>query len=92
MAQLKSVGVKDLVKGPTNIYQVPDSTPYAKISEIIVANHTSSSATCKFSIYKAESDTTVVIVPELELLANQNHVLAFSTCLIILGNLKKFYY
>ena len=81
MAQLRSVGVKDLVKGAVTIYTVPDSTPYAKISEIIVANHTTSSVTCKFSIYKAESDTTIIIVPELELIANQNQVLAFSTCL-----------
>lgn len=81
MAQLKSVSAINIAKDANEIYSVPDSTPYVKLTELILSNHTASNVVCKVSVYKSKSDQLVIIIPGLELFANQNQIISLSTCL-----------
>lgn len=81
MAQLKSVGSNDLVAGSTIVYEVSSETPYAKLTELIVANTSGNTVSCKFSIYKASTNQEITIVPSLQLLSNQSQIIGMATCL-----------
>lgn len=81
MAQLKSVGAINIAKNANDIYVVPDDTPYVKVTELILSNHSNASVSCSVSIYKSVTAETINIIPGLELLANQNQIIALATCL-----------
>ena len=81
MAQLKSVAAIDLIAGTTPVYEVSAETPYAKVTELIVSNTSGSTVSCKVSVYKASTNQTVVIIPSLQLLSNQSHIIGMATCL-----------
>lgn len=81
MAQLKSVAATNLGRGTTEVYEVAETTPYAKITEIIISNHSENQTSCKISIYKNDSSQEVIIIPGLQLIASQSRIITMATCL-----------
>ena len=81
MAQLKSVGSVDLVAGSTAVYEVSANTSYAKLTELIIANTSGNIISCKISIYKANTNQEITIIPNLQLLSNQSQIIGMATCL-----------
>jgi hypothetical protein len=81
LAQLKSVGSIDLINGATTVYEVSPDTPYAKLTELIVANTSGNTVSCKISIFKASTNQEIVIIPDLKLLSNQSNIINMATCL-----------
>lgn len=81
MAQLKSVGSLELINGATTVYEVSPDTPYAKLTELIVANKSGNTVSCKISIFKANTNQEITIIPNLQLLSNQSNIINMATCL-----------
>lgn len=81
MAQLKSVAATNLARGATEVYEVSNETPYAKVTEIIISNHSENTTSCKISVYKNATAQEVVIIPGLQLIASQSRIISMATSL-----------
>lgn len=81
IAKLKSAAAVNLRTGDTEVYSVSDSSNGAKLSELIIANKTTSQASAIVKIFKSNIDMTVTILPGVMLLANEGKVIGMSTVL-----------
>ena len=79
MAKLKSVATANLARTAVEVYTVADDTPYIKLNELIISNHSVEQVTCKVSIFKKDIENTIVIIPQLQLLSNESQFIPMST-------------
>ena len=81
MAQLKSVACVDLTYGETEVFSVGSTVPFVKLTELILANHSTNAVNCKIKIYKANINKEATISSNLRLEANENNFITCQTAL-----------
>jgi len=80
MARLNSAAAISISRGMNEILSVSDSAMQIKLSEIILANKdTEHTAKVAVHIYKAEIETTVVIIPNITLQPAESNIIKLST-------------
>ena len=79
MAKLQSIAAVNVPNESTSILTVSPDTPFTKISELIIANHTSEQVSCKVSILKYDLALEVVVIPQLTLIAYESKIIPTST-------------
>lgn len=81
MAQLKSVAEANLQFAAVTVYEVSPTVKQVKVSELILANNNTTDVNVMVKVYKAETNSTINVIPNVNLLALESKFIPMSTFL-----------